>query len=361
MKNYDHAYLEDLLTQDSFCQWALGQANETDTAFWDTWLTSKADHQAILEQAKSVLEAFKHQDSLLSAVEIEVETARILQSVQPPKVVPLIPFWLKLAASIALLVAAGLWFFNEKGTTSTPSVSDALTAQMIDIQRVESDTTILLSDGSTVQLKRGGSIQFDKNFVGKERVVTLVAGEAFFDVTKNPEKPFIVFANDIVTRVLGTSFTVRTSNTEGGTSSVVVRTGRVAVFKKADFVKPNVASVAVDTQKCIFLTPNQQVNTKENAVSLVASVVEKPILLESPVKNPDFKFEDAPISDVLNILEVAYGVQIVADNAILKSCRLTISLGKDDLFVKLKVICRVIGAKYEVANTKVVLTGKGCY
>ncbi len=360
MKNYDHAYLEDLLIQDSFCQWVLDQANETNTAFWESWLNDDIGHQAILDQAKTVLETFKHQDALLSAVEIEVETARILQSVRPPKVVPLIPNWFKLAASIALLVAAGLWFFNEKGTISTPSVSESLSVQMIDIQRVGTDTTIQFSDGSTVQLKQGGSIQFDKNFIGKERVVTLVAGEAFFDVTKNPEKPFIVFANDIVTRVLGTSFTVRTSNTEGATSSVVVRTGRVAVFKKADFAKPN-TPVAVDTQKCIFLTPNQQVNTKENTVSLVASVVEKPILLESPAKNPDFKFDDAPIADVLKILEVAYGVQIVADNAILKSCRLTISLGKDDLFVKLKVICKVIGAKYEVANTKVILTGKGCY
>lgn len=358
MKNYDHAYLEDLLIQDSFCQWVLDQANTTDTAFWENWLKDDSDHPAILDQAKTVLGAFKHQEPLLSEVEIEVETARILQSVRPPKVVPLIPNWLKLAASIALLVTAGLWFFNEKGATSTPSVSEALSVQMIDIQRVGTDTTIRFSDGSTVQLKQGGSIQFDKNFIGKERVVTLVAGEAFFDVTKNPEKPFIVFANDIVTRVLGTSFTVRTSNTEGAISSVIVRTGRVAVFKKADFAKPN-TTVAVDTQKCIFLTPNQQINTKDTA-PLVASVVEKPILLESPAKNPDFKFEDAPIKDVLNILEIAYGVQIVADNAILKSCRLTISLGKDDLFVKLKVICKVIGAKYEVANTKVILTGKGC-
>jgi transmembrane sensor len=356
MKNYSHNNLEELLTNDTFCDWLIGQATDSETAFWDNWLSENPDRLAIVEQAKMVVLAFKNPESSLSQAEIEVEAASILQTVQPPKVVRFLPNWLKMAASIALLIAAGLWFFNKNTLTSTPSVSETNLSQIIDIQKVSADTTIRFSDGSTAQLKRGGSIQFDKNFEGKQRIVTLLAGEAFFDVTKDPNKPFVVFANDIVTKVLGTSFTVRTSNTEGATSSVIVRTGRVAVFKKSDFAKLETADKDI-----VFLTPNQQVSGKENASPLVVSIVEKPVLIEKPVDNPDFVFENVPISVVLNTLEKAYSVQIVADEAILKSCRMTISLGsKDALFDKLQVVCKVIGAKYEISDTRIIVSGKGC-
>jgi transmembrane sensor len=356
MKNYSHNNLEELLTNDTFCDWLIGQATDSETAFWDNWLSENPDRLVIVEQAKLVVQAFKNPESGVSKEDIDAEAARILDTVQPPKVVRFVPNWLKMAASIALLIAAGLWFFNKNKTTSTPSVSEANLAQIIDIQKVSKDTTIRFSDGSTAQLKRGGSIQFDNNFVGKQRIVTLLSGEAFFDVTKNPEKPFIVMANDIVTKVLGTSFTIRTSNTEGGTSSVVVRTGRVAVFKKSDFSKLETVDKDV-----VFLTPNQQASHKENTSPLVVSIVEKPVLIEKPVDNPDFVFENVPISVVLNTLEKAYNIQIVADEAILKSCRMTISLGsKDALFEKLQVVCKVIGAKYEVSDTRIIVSGKGC-
>ena len=356
MKNYSHNNLEELLADDTFCGWLMGQATDSEMAFWNKWLSDNPDRLAIVNQAKMVVLAFKNPESSLSQVEIEVQAAHILQTVQPSKVVQFVPNWLKMAASIALLFAVGLWFFNRNTRTSTPSVSDTNLAQIIDIQKVSADTTIRFSDGSTAQLKRGGSIQFAKVFVGKQRTVTLISGEAFFEVTKNPEKPFIVMANDIVTKVLGTSFTIRTSNTEGGTSSVVVRTGRVAVFKKADFSKLETADKDV-----VFLTPNQQVNRKETTSPLVVSIVEKPVLIEKPVDNPDFVFENVPISVVLNTLEKAYSVQIIADEAILRSCRMTISLGsKDALFDKLQVICKVIGAKVEISDTRILVLGKGC-
>jgi transmembrane sensor len=299
---------------------------------------------------------YNNLEEMLSKAEIDIEAARILKTVQEPKTVRLIPNWLKWAASIALLVATGFWFFNSRTTMRDPSVLSMIEPSKMDIQNVTTDTTIRFSDGSTAQLKRGGSIQFEKNFTGTQRVVTLLLGEAFFEVTKNPEKPFIVYANDIVTKVLGTSFVVRTSNTEGEISSVMVRTGKVAVFKKADFAK-----LETEVKDSILLLPNQQVSRKIMVTPLVASLVEMPVLIEKPVENPNFVFDNAPIMDVLKTLEKAYGVQIEANEAILKTCRMTISLGSQDtLYDKLKVICKVIGAHYEVVDTKIKVVGKGC-
>lgn len=357
MKDNDRNNLEELLINDGFCQWVKGQATDLEKAFWDNWLLENPERLTIVNHAKTILKAFKNQEYMLSKVEIDIEATRILKTIQEPKAVRLVPNWLKWAASIALFVAVGLWFFNKENSINTsPSVASTFETQIINIQNVTIDTMIRFSDGSTAQLKRGGSIQFNKNFIGKQRVVTLLSGEAFFDVTKNLERPFIVYANDIVTKVLGTSFTVRTSNTEGSTSSVVVRTGRVAVFKKSDFSKPETGF-----RDSIVLTPNQQVNRKENTEPLVASIIEKPILIEKPIDNPDFIFDNVPIATVLNTLEKAYNIEIVVDEAILKSCRMTISLGNQDaLFEKLQVICKVIDAKYEVSATKIILSGRGC-
>ncbi len=357
MKDNEHNNLEDLLSDNGFCQWLNGQGNDRDKVYWDSWLSENPNRVAIVKQARTCLTAIKNQESMLSKAEIDLEATRILQAIQEVKVVPLLPVWLKLAASIALLAVAGWWFISKESSINTTlSLSNTFETQTINIQNVIRDTIIRFSDGSTAQLKRGGSIQFDKDFAGKQRVVNLLSGEAFFDVTKNPEKPFIVYANDIVTKVLGTSFTVRTSNSEGNISSVVVRTGRVAVFKKSEFSKPEMV-----LRDSILLTPNQQVNRKENTEPLMVSLIEKPILIERPVDNPDFVFDNAPISAVLNTLQKAYNIPIVADEAIIKSCRLTISLGNQDaLFEKLQVICKVIGAKYEMNATKIILSGKGC-
>jgi transmembrane sensor len=374
IKNNDHNNLENLLTNDAFCQWVSGFSMGNNKTFWDNWLAENPDNLTLVTQAKSIISAFDNPNEALLEAEIDSETARIWETIEAAKIVQMRPNrlenvkkmpkiapkmwtnWLKLAASVALLVAAGLWFFSKNTTRSTPSVLSRVEASKTAIYNVTTDTTVRFSDGSTAQLKRGSSIEFDKNFAGTQRIVTLHAGEAFFEVTKNAEKPFVVYANDIVTKVLGTSFVVRTSNTEGGISSVVVRTGRVAVFKKADFAKPE-----TETKDSVLLLPNQQVSRKTIVTPLVISLAELPILLEKPVENPEFTFENAPIVDILKTLEKAYGVKIDANEAVLKTCRLTISLGhQDTLFDKLSVICKVINANYEVLETKIRLNGKGC-
>lgn len=67
--------------------------------------------------------------------------------------------------------------------------------------------TVVLSDGSTVQL--GGDSAISLGFTGDRRQVTVVAGEAFFDVTHDDKKPFIVDAGGAKVEVLGTAFDIR--------------------------------------------------------------------------------------------------------------------------------------------------------
>ena len=89
---------------------------------------------------------------------------------------------------------------------------------------------LTLSDGTRVSLYPNSKLFYPKNFTANERKVKL-DGEAYFDVTKNPDKPFIIEAQNTEIKVLGTSFNVN-SNLNNKQVEVFVESGLVQVTKK---------------------------------------------------------------------------------------------------------------------------------
>ena len=85
----------------------------------------------------------------------------------------------------------------------------------------------ILPDGSLVELRDGADIAV--NFTDTLRRVTLLRGEAHFDVRENAKRPFVVAALDVETRAVGTAFAV---NLGGSSVEVLVTAGRVAVEKR---------------------------------------------------------------------------------------------------------------------------------
>lgn len=86
--------------------------------------------------------------------------------------------------------------------------------------------SITLPDNSVVTLGPGSRLKYPESFAGNKREITL-EGEAFFEVTKNPLKPFIVHAGSVQTRVLGTSFKI--DALAGNPVVVSLVTGKVRV------------------------------------------------------------------------------------------------------------------------------------
>lgn len=87
--------------------------------------------------------------------------------------------------------------------------------------------TIELEDGSRISLDAASSIAVV--YGAKQRTVTLLAGQAFFEVAPSSERPFVVSASDVEVTVTGTSFSVGTSSTG---VAVEVETGTVKVSKE---------------------------------------------------------------------------------------------------------------------------------
>lgn len=143
------------------------------------------------------------------------------------------PWWpaLGLTAAAGLVVAFSLW----SRRTPTPPPAEAVAANY----RVISTTVqrLVLEDGSVAEL-RGNDSAIQTTFTATERRVMLLRGEAFFEVAKNPARPFVVAAGRITVRAVGTAFNVQLN---AGDLSVVVTEGRVVVADEPE-VKSDAAS-----------------------------------------------------------------------------------------------------------------------
>jgi ferric-dicitrate binding protein FerR (iron transport regulator) len=130
--------------------------------------------------------------------------------------------WMKAAAVLLPLIAAGMYLWQQQRSGS--SLHTLLTRHNATAQVQQ----LLLPDSSRVILGAHTSIRFPKQFTEQNRTVELLEGKAFFDVRTDPQHPFIVESNDIRTTVLGTSFSV--ASYKGlYTCRVTVMAGKVQV------------------------------------------------------------------------------------------------------------------------------------
>lgn len=138
------------------------------------------------------------------------------------------PTWkwgVAIAASIAGLVLLGTWLLR------APSTVNGLVEKQNTSKEVKQ---IALADGSVVWLNRNSKIWYEQPFNDTVRKIVL-EGEAFFEVAKNPQKPFIVITENVQTQVLGTSFNVQAFPTQA-TIEIALIEGKVNVGILADAV-----------------------------------------------------------------------------------------------------------------------------
>lgn len=167
-----------------------------------------------------------------------------------------------------------------------------------------SDPEIQLPDGSKVMLNHGSKLTYPENFSGDTREVTL-SGEAFFDVARNPEKPFIIKTNGASVKVLGTTFNVYAYN-ESSTIEVIVKTGKVELHEQ-DLLKKT------DAEKVLLLPGEKGTFNKLNR-SIAKETTFNPNNLSWYTHEIEFKY--TRLSDVIQTLQRAYNLKITVDNGV---------------------------------------------
>jgi len=205
---------------------------------------------------------------------------------------------LRIAASLILLIAAG-WYITTFTGNSDPYTVAAL----------ESPLTQQLPDNSIAELNTGSTLEYDESFEGDQRLVRL-KGEAFFKVSHNPEKPFIVETEMGEVRVLGTEFNVK--QTKADEFEITVQSGRVQVSS------PNGA----DTKE---LTKGQSAIL--NALTGKFEVSYHTANLYWLTRS--IRFNRIDFKTVFDILSRTFNVQFEVENENIHKCKLKTTLRKD--------------------------------
>jgi len=201
---------------------------------------------------------------------------------------------------------------------------------------------VILPDGTFVHLEAGSTIRYPKNFSDKDRRVTLI-GDAFFDVAKDPSRPFTITCGELETRVLGTSFSI--DSQPSGDVTVVVAHGRVALSSGKAHV------VLVPHERGIF-------SHAENTIS--KSRVDSMVWNSLVASHYSLNFNDVRFSDVLHTLEVRFEVTFTLENKLLGDCRLTANLSGQSLDTVLDLASKSLGFEYTIDGHTINIKGNGC-
>jgi len=201
----------------------------------------------------------------------------------------------------------------------------------------EQGKELILPDGSTVVLNANSKLSFSKVFANNERRVTL-EGEAFFDVTKNPNKPFIIETNNAEVKVLGTSFNVN-ANLPNKQVEVFVKTGLVQLSDASNsnnkiLIEPG--NVGVLDNKQIF----KHTNIDANKIAW---------------KTKEIVFKEEKLDNVIKILNRVYNANIVCTDQAVLDLNYTSTFEGQEIDSILNVICMTFNLKLDSTENQIKL------
>lgn len=286
--------------------------------------------------------------------EIESEAHILSNTAIKPKGASVALRWYTLAAaSVVLAICSFIYLLDDKiAVTNKMAVKEISPSQQW--KQVINDKNvsqrILLPDGSNVTLEPQSSIKFSSEFNKPVTREIYLDGEGFFEVARNEQRPFLVHANKITTKVLGTSFTVK-AFPQDKSVTVVVKTGKVSVYADQD---------KLNAKREIILTPNQQIVFDKNMNKIARKIVEVPLPIIPAEEIKRMRFEEASIKEIFEAIEKIYGVEIEFNEALYSSCTLTTTVSEGGLFNRLDIITSAIGANYVLLENKVVIHGTDC-
>jgi transmembrane sensor len=355
--NYLHYTIPELAADTDFINWVL-EPNDISDAFWLGFIRNNATKTEDIKKAALLIKAIREAENRpITEGVVERVWQRIDNSMGVENMLLRASYaaynkrwWWAAAASIALLVgffAVNKWAYAKNATITATSKEHP--NQLAVTNTTNAPQIVVLSDGSKIFLEKGAKLHYPPAFTADKREVYL-EGEAFFEVAHDAQKPFLVYAHDIITKVLGTSFRIKTD--DNYKTIVSVKTGKVSVFKRDKATKE-----AKNTEG-VVLTPNLQVVYDVKEDKLKKDLVQAPAVLME--QNQAINFSNAVVTDVFKQMSDTYGVDIIFDELSLNKCTIMAKFDEETLYERLSLICKIVGAKYDIVDAKVVISGGYC-
>ncbi|MCK4663423.1 MAG: FecR domain-containing protein [Bacteroidales bacterium] len=318
-----------------------GEANKEEISLLNNWISEDIANKNLFAQYKKAWESIdKIKD--VPIIDINLEWEKIKEKISTKnKIIKLektekhsfVNILTKIAAIfiLALLTTSGTYFLINNLKYQKLIASDTILKQT-------------LPDNSVVTLNYNSTLKYPKKFVKKKRIVTLT-GEAYFNVSSDKTKAFIIHAGEIDVEVLGTSFYIN-ANKESDKIEVIVNTGKVAVSNKKD---KSINTVLKPGNKCTF---SKSTNT------LIKSTNKDNNYLSWKTKRMSFKNEK--LLDIINTLNKTYNSNIIIKTEAIKNCRVTATFDNQSLDAVLEILKSTLDLEIEKTDTSIILSGEEC-
>jgi len=245
---------------------------------------------------------------------------------------------IRIAAAIALIIT--FIFAYQYLITSGPDTNvDLLKAETTSTQR----TDLLLDDGTRIWLNNNSSLRYPQFFTQTKREVYL-AGEGYFEIKEDAERPFIVHAGTASIRVLGTSFNLRAYQDENKIILWVVD-GSVAFSNDHGSSRKQVNVIG---------TEMAELNTDSGEIR------------KSALSNPNYFawktgqlfFENTLLLEVIPAIETTYNVQCVIGDPDIALEKFTGAFDEETIEQVLQVITSSIGCQFTYKDGIYIITKK---
>jgi ferric-dicitrate binding protein FerR (iron transport regulator) len=264
-----------------------------------------------------------------------------------------------LALSIAAMLFFGFYY------QSMPATAVEKTAQSEVSTKNGSRTKIQLPDGSSVWLNSSSKLVYDNEHFGAHNREVSLSGEAYFDVVKNPAKPFIIHTTKMDIKVLGTAFNVKCYPGEKNTETSLIR-GSIEVTLK-------------DRQEKIIMKPNEklilsneELKPTKTAAAQPAEHIVKPTpiielshltifpkdssIVETGWVENRLVFSEETFVEIAKKMERWYGINIVINNEKLKKELLTGIFEKETVYEALKALQFTTPFTYKMEKDVIIIS-----
>ena len=359
--DYGDFELEDFLEDSYFQKWVEEPTAEANR-FWQDFLLHHPEKSEVIVTARGVL--FSLAAEMESNFPDDQQIGHMWGKIQNGIAIPekdTRPLWPRLsgiAAAAAVVILTVGWLLRpeqKKINISYEKLTSSVETQLIERKNLTSKPiSIDLPDSSRIILEPNSAISYAHDFDHKKEREIYLSGQAFFQVKRDTLRPFFVYANELVTKVLGTSFTIKAFE-NSQQMEVAVKTGRVSVFTRSENME------IPGQSKETILTPNHRVLYSRKEESMKKYLIDAPEIIACAAITPAIiDFEDTQVTDIFKNLEESYGIDIVYDREILKNCLLTASFSQESLYDKIELICKAVEAEFAIVDAQIIISGKGC-
>lgn len=306
-----------------------GEASETEKEELFGWIGESPANKRLFEENKRIWEK---SPSYFSAFKIVSDREKIKDQIiqqlsKPEKRVGLSVWIYRVAAILALPVMLGIgWYLGSDRNSGELAMCEVIAPK-------GQISKCILADGTQIWLNAGTTIKYDPSLKGNFREVKL-DGEAYFKVSKNKHKPFVVTTKYAQIKVLGTVFNLKAYSGDNKVETTLEE-GSVEFSLNGSSAKP------------LELKPGEQIifNSSENKLTL--GKVET--YLHTAWKDGKFVFKDADLKTIIAELERLYDVRIHLQNDSLMQLHFRGMFEYDqNIFSALETLERTTNLKYRM-------------